>query len=79
MDTKLHLLDSSSARGTDGGMYKVCAYEHLARDESIVADGLDHWEPTGLLEYRLADGERLEVERDGTLKATGSGREFRRQ
>lgn len=71
MDRKLHLLDSFPARGADGQTYKVCAYEHLVRDESLVNDGQEHWEPSGQIEYRLADGDRVEVRADGSLWARG--------
>jgi len=60
MDKKLHLLDSFEAQGTDGASYKVMAYEHLLRVD-LVADGQDHWESTGLSEYRLGSGERVDV------------------
>jgi hypothetical protein len=72
MDQKLHLLESFSARGSDGATYKVCAFEHLARDVSL-ADGLEHWEPTGVTEYRLADGDRVDVARDGSMRVAGKG------
>src|SRR5262245_17699087 len=52
MDMKLHLLETFAADGADGAMYKVHGYERLARDETL-ADGQDHWEPTGVAEYRL--------------------------
>ena len=55
MERKLRMLDSFAARGSDGATYKVRAYEHLVRDESLT-DGREHWEPTGLAEYRLEDG-----------------------
>jgi hypothetical protein len=72
MERKLHFLESFSATGTDGASYKVLAYEHLARDESV-ADGVDHWESTGELEYRLSSGEQLEVHRDGSMRIARSG------
>jgi hypothetical protein len=77
MDRKLQFLESFHAQGSDGAMYKVRGYEHLVRDESV-ADGTDHWESTGELEYRLADGERLEVHRDGSMRIARSGVELRR-
>lgn len=76
MDSKLHLLESFSARGADGTVYKVCGYEQLVRDESIV-DGQEHWEPTGRIEYRLADsGARVAVARDGSMRIEGTGIEL---
>ena len=75
MDKKLHLLDSFEARGTDGARYKVMAYEHLLRMD-LVADGGDHWEPTGLSEYRLASGERVNVAPDGAMRVASTGVEL---
>jgi len=71
METRLHLLDSFTARGSDGATYRVRGYEHLVRDDSTPA--LDLWEPTGKVEYRLAEGEPLEVERDGTMRIARTG------
>ena len=71
MDKKLHLLDSFPAQGSDGKAYKVCGYEHMVRAERAV-DGLEHWEPTGVVEYRLADGQRVTVQADGTMVLSGS-------
>ena len=51
MERRLHLLESFTARGSDGETYKVRGYEHLVRDESL-SDGREHWEPTGLAEYQ---------------------------
>ena len=67
MDRKLHLLESFDARGQDGKTYRVFGYEHMVRDESVAA-AIEHWEPTGLAEYRLADGRRVEVENDGSVR-----------
>ena len=79
MDHKLHLLDSFAARGADGQTSKVCAYEHLVRDESLVTDGQEHWEPSGRLEYRLADGDRVEARPDGSLWVRGFALETARR
>ena len=76
MDTKLHLLDSFAAKGTDGASYKVMAYEHLRRVD-LLADGQDHWEPVGLTEYRLASGERVDAARDGVMRVVATGVELR--
>ena len=76
MDKKLHLLDSFSAQGTDGASYKVRAYEHLQRVD-LLADGQDHWEPTGLTEYRLASGECVDVTPDGAMRVVPTGVELR--
>ena len=72
MERKLHLLDSFVTKGSDGGTYKVHGYEHLVRDEATV-DGVEHWEPTGVFEYRLAEGGRIDVEADGTMRIASSG------
>ena len=47
MDTRLHLLESFTAHGSDGATYKVMAYEHMARDPTITTLAEAHWEPTG--------------------------------
>lgn len=72
MDRKLHLLESFNARGADGVDYKVHGYEYLARDASIT-DGREHWEPSGVFEYRLADGSRIDVAADGSMRIARSG------
>lgn len=75
MDRRLQLLDSFDARGADGVTYRVHGYEHLVRDASQV-DGLERWEPTGVAEYRLADGERVEVDGDGRMRIATTGVEL---
>ena len=60
MDRKLHLLESFTAQGPDGQTYKVFGYEHLVRDETFAGPD-EHWEPTGVSEYRLADGRRVDL------------------
>ena len=72
MERKLHFLESFVAQGSDGNAYKVCAYEHLVRDDSL-NDGREHWEPTGQLEYRLQDGAVLEPQAGGVLRIASSG------
>ena len=76
MDKKLHLLDSFETHGTDGARYKVMAYEHLLRVD-LGADGQDHWESTGLSEYRLGSGERIDVTSDGAMRVISTGVELR--
>jgi hypothetical protein len=72
MDCKLHLLESFAAEGSDGAAYKVCVYERMARDASIVgADEL--WEPTGIAEYRTSDGALVDVRPDGSMRIVRSG------
>jgi hypothetical protein len=67
MDRKLHLLESFTAQGPDGQAYKVFGYEHLVRDETF-AGPEEHWEPTGVSEYRLADGRHVDLAPDGTVR-----------
>ena len=76
MERKLHLLESFVASGSDGATYKVFGYERLRRDESLM-DGLEHWESTGQAEYRLANGEPVEVQRDGSMRIARSRVELR--
>lgn len=75
MERKLQFLESFDARGSDGASYKVCGYEHLARDEALT-DGREHWEPTGQAEYRLADGAPVRVRPDGSLCVASTGVEL---
>lgn len=73
MERKLHLLDSFNAQGSDGQTYKVMAYEHMVRDETLLPGGQAPWEASGMTEYRLADGERVEVGSDGSMHVAKSG------
>jgi hypothetical protein len=73
MDRKLHLLESFTATGTDGRTYKVFAYEHMVRDESLPGV-FDHWEPTGVSEYRLADGRHVDLQADGSIRIDPAAR-----
>ena len=72
MDRQFHLLDTFPARGSDGATYKVCAYEHLRRDETLV-DGQEHWLPTGQSELRLDSGELVDPKPDGTMVVAHTG------
>jgi hypothetical protein len=72
MDIKLQLLESFAARGSDGNTYKVMGYERLARDESV-PNLPERWEPTGVSEYRLADGAFVDMQRDGSMRINRSG------
>ncbi len=72
MDMKLHLLETFAADGNDGVQYKVLGYERLVRDETL-ADGQDHWESTGVAEYRLASGELVDVQGDGSMRVVSTG------
>ena len=71
MDKMLHRLETFTARGSDGRTYKVHGYEHLARVDAF-ADPQGHWEPTGQAEYKLADGRRVNVDREGLMHVAGS-------
>jgi hypothetical protein len=51
------------------------AYEHMQRID-LLADGQDRWEPTGLTEYRLASGERVDVAPDGAMRVVPTGIEL---
>ncbi|WKB51425.1 hypothetical protein [Eleftheria terrae] len=78
MDKKLHLLESFTAMGSDGGSYKVLGYEHLVRDPSL-NEALDRWEPSGLSEYKLATGEHVDLLPDGALLVPSTGLRLQRQ
>lgn len=70
MDKMLHLLETFNARGSDGRDYVVRGYEHMVRLE----DSMPHaWEPTGQVEYKLADGRHVRVEADGTMSVPQLG------
>jgi hypothetical protein len=68
MDTRLHLLESFAAVGSDGQHYKVCGYERLA----LVPGNAERWEPTGVAEYRLEDGRHVEIAKDDAMRVSGS-------
>jgi|GWRWMinimDraft_6_1066014.scaffolds.fasta_scaffold00647_3 hypothetical protein len=72
MDIKLHRLESFSAQDTQGKAYKVYGYELMARAYPWL-DAAVQWEPTGVVEYKLASGEHLDMARDGTLQGAQSG------
>lgn len=72
MERRLQQLETFSARGSDGRTYKVCGYEHLVRDDSM-HDPRVEWEPTGQSEYRLDDGRRVQMHRDGSMEIAGAG------
>ncbi len=72
MDKKLQWRDSFVALGSDGRHYKVMAFEHLLSPGPSV-DGQAHWEATGRIEYRLADGARVDAWADGSLQLHSSG------
>lgn len=72
MNLKLHLLQSFVAIGSDGATYKVRGYERLVEDPSF-NDGQDHWQPTGVVEYRLEDGALVDAHGDGSMRIVNSG------
>ncbi len=71
MDIRLHLLETFSARGSDGAAYKVCAYDRMVPDLSTGA-AAEAWASSGVVEYRLQDGRLVDAGRDGTLRVVGS-------
>ena len=78
MDKRLHLLETFPVRGDDGNVYVVRGYEHLARLDGA-PDLLDQWEPTGEAEYKLEDGQSIEVDRSGAMKVAQSGMKLTRE
>jgi hypothetical protein len=77
MDRKLHLLETFVAQDEHGASYKVFGYEHLVKMPSA-PEFPQHWEPTGIAEYKLADGEHVDLQRDGTLRIAKTGRPLTR-
>ena len=61
MEKMLHLLETFTARGSDGKNHVVHGYEYLARLDEVPTRAPVPWEPTGLAEYKLAVG------KDGTM------------
>lgn len=78
MDKKLHRLETFAARGSDGRVYSVHGYEHLARVDAITG-APEQWEPTGEAEYKLADGRHLQMQQDGSLRLPDAGITLQRQ
>lgn len=78
MNLKLHLLESFEARAADGSTVKVRGYERMVEDPTLVADGQEHWQSTGVVEYRLDDGAVVTVDKDGTMRVANSGHELKR-
>jgi hypothetical protein len=77
MDMRLNLLESFTAHGADGATYKVCGYERQVPDPNL-NDGQEHWQSTGIAEYRLADGTPVDVRADGSMYLAGSDSELTR-
>lgn len=78
MDKRLHLLESFKARADDGTVYVVRGYEHLARFDGA-PDVDSAWQPTGVAEYRLENGDPVAVDRSGTMTIVGSGIKLSRE
>ena len=75
MDLRLQFLESFKVVGPDRHEHKICAYDRMARNEAL-PDG-EHWESTGVIEYRLEDGRVVEALPDGSLRIHGSNLELR--
>lgn len=71
MDKKLHRLETFTVQDMHGATFKVHAYEHMTRVDNLL-DMATQWEPTGLIEYKLATGEHLEVDESGNMFAPDS-------
>lgn len=71
MELRLEFMESFMATGSDGATYKVCAYDRQTPDPSL-PDGGEHWQSTGQIEYRLADGRPVEIGADGTAHISRS-------
>ncbi len=78
MNLKLHLLESFSALGSDGASYKVRAYERMVQDPSV-SDGQEHWQSSGVVEYRLDDGSLIDARADGSMRVLHTGVELTRR
>jgi hypothetical protein len=78
MEKKLHLLETFVVRGDDGNEYIVHGYEHLTRLSGML-NAEDQWEPTGLSEYKLASGERVDVDGAGVMRVSRTGVKLERK
>jgi hypothetical protein len=72
MSLKLQLLETFGAKGDDGAMYKVRAYERMVPDPSV-SDGQEHWLSTGVIEYRLDDGSLIDAQANGAMRVVHNG------
>ena len=75
MDMQLHLLETFPACGTDGALYKVCAYERLVADPTQQGQ-VERWAPSGVMEYRLDDGRVVETDAGGRMRIRGTDTEL---
>ena len=71
MEKMLHQLETFTARGSDGKSYVIRGYEHMARLEAI-PDSHGQWEPTGVAEYKLADGRPVLIDKAGGMTIAGT-------
>ena len=78
MEKMLHQLETFTARGSDGKSYVIRGYEHMARLEAI-PETHGQWEPTGLAEYKLADGRPILVDKTGRMTITGTDISLQRE
>jgi hypothetical protein len=78
MEKTLRLLDSFNARGNDDKTHSVHVYEHLAKVDLLTA-GQEQWEPTGKVEYKLADGRPLDVDAEGVMRVAGGDLVLKRE
>ena len=78
MDIKLQRPETIPAQDDAGHAYTVHAFERLAH-VPLLLDSRTQWEPTGEVEYRLASGERLNIDTDGDWLLPGSELRLHRQ
>jgi hypothetical protein len=76
MELKLQFLESFEAVAADGQIHRVRAYDRMARNEAL--PGGEHWDPTGVIEYRLEDGQLIEALPTGALRIHRTGEELER-
>ncbi|CAN7256914.1 hypothetical protein [Rhizobacter sp. LjRoot28] len=78
MEKRIARLESFNARGSDGNTYTVNAYEHQCRVGMFNTDP-EHWEPTGLAEYKLSDGRHVDLDANGRLVVSGTSLTLERE
>ena len=78
MDKRQHLLETFKTVGSDGQIYLVHGYEHLAHLEGT-PDFDAHWQPTGRAEYRVSSGEPITVHANGDMALPAKALVLRRQ
>ena len=70
MDLKLNFLESFEVTGPGGQRHRVRAYDRMVRNEALPER--EHWESTGVVEYRLEDGRIVEPLPNGILRIRGT-------